>query len=224
MTNKYPGNFIVFEGPDGGGTTTYSRLLKEDLAKLGISVTSSFEPTDGTIGKVIRQILQGKFDAGELELALLFAADRTQDVNHNIIPSIKNGNTHINDRYYFSSKVYQGYLSGIDPELVTRINQEACKPIGFQPDLLFYLDTIPEIAIGKKAEQDETEKYDLLDFQHKIRDSYIKVLEEECDSERVHKTSYIYDYNGPDDYKTKSIDEMRQEILEVVLDRLDYDV
>ena len=49
------GKFIVFEGIDGSGTTTQCGLAAEWLRKRSVRVVETFEPTDGIIGKVIRQ-------------------------------------------------------------------------------------------------------------------------------------------------------------------------
>ena len=49
--------YIVFEGIDGSGNSTQINLLKNYLEKNGLKVECVVEPTDKTIGKVIREIL-----------------------------------------------------------------------------------------------------------------------------------------------------------------------
>jgi len=57
ISNPYPGKFIVFEGPEGGGKTTQVRMLVKRLQKEGYSVLGTREPTkDGVFGKLVRFI------------------------------------------------------------------------------------------------------------------------------------------------------------------------
>ena len=71
--------FIVVEGIDGSGKTTIAQLLKEELEKRGYKVWLTREPTDGPIGKQIRELLFQGHEINEIWgriMALLFAADR----------------------------------------------------------------------------------------------------------------------------------------------------
>jgi dTMP kinase len=45
--NLPEGLFVVFEGIDGTGKSTQINLLAEKLRRLGLSVISTYEPTDG---------------------------------------------------------------------------------------------------------------------------------------------------------------------------------
>jgi len=74
--------FIVFEGIDGSGTSTQAKLLQEYFLKRGEKAVLSPEPSEGVIGRLIREIMQtnlisikdqNKFDQ---QMAYLFAADR----------------------------------------------------------------------------------------------------------------------------------------------------
>jgi len=48
--------FIVFEGIDGSGLTTQSKILGKYLEKRGKKVFLTKEPTENLIGKIIRKI------------------------------------------------------------------------------------------------------------------------------------------------------------------------
>ena len=64
-------NFIVLEGLDGCGTTTQTALLVKKLEEAGIQAVSTREPTDGSIGRFIRSVLQKKESVDPFTLALL---------------------------------------------------------------------------------------------------------------------------------------------------------
>jgi dTMP kinase len=55
-------NFVVLEGGDGTGTSTQLNILKERLAKTKRAPHYSigFEPTEGSIGSMIRLALRGE--------------------------------------------------------------------------------------------------------------------------------------------------------------------
>ena len=69
-------NFIVFEGLDGSGTTTQSRLLSEKL-----NVVFTCEPSDNPVGSFIRQILRKEHSVLPQTLAGLFTADRHEHLS-----------------------------------------------------------------------------------------------------------------------------------------------
>ena len=115
------GHFIAIEGIDGAGTTTQAARLAAALRKRGLPVRTTHEPTDGPIGALIRQVLNGRVvvagPAGSTSLgwstmALLFAADRLDHLQAEIIPNLMDGVTVITDRYDASSIAYQGVVSG----------------------------------------------------------------------------------------------------------------
>ena len=74
MMNKNP--FIAFEGIDGCGKSTQVKLLAEKLTGSGHKVYSTFEPTDGPIGSMIRSIFNHKMESDHRIIAGLFVADR----------------------------------------------------------------------------------------------------------------------------------------------------
>ena len=60
---KPKSRFIVLEGLDGAGTTTQTALLHDYLTRSGLNSFLTFEPTDGPVGSLIRELLAipGKF-------------------------------------------------------------------------------------------------------------------------------------------------------------------
>ena len=92
--------FIVFEGLDGSGSSTHSKLLTEKLQSEGCAVFHTKEPTDkGPTGTTIREVLQHKYTVSPEALQLLFCADRAEHLVREIDPALKNGEIVISDRY-----------------------------------------------------------------------------------------------------------------------------
>jgi len=165
-------NFAVFEGGDGSGTTTQLSLLSERLKKTGNpGFFSTFEPTNGEIGKVIRAALKKTAPLTPKTLAMLFAADRNEHIYgpDGILEHVNNGELVISDRYVLSSLVYQGIECG--DELPANLNS------GFPaPETLIFLDIEPEIALERMKNRASLEIYEYREFQIKVREKYKSLL------------------------------------------------
>ncbi len=165
-------NFIVLEGLDGCGTTTQTAFLVEKLEKAGIPAVKTNEPTDGSIGRFIRSVLQKKESVDPFTLALLFSADRNEHVNgkNGIIELAEAGKMVICDRYLFSSLAYQSLF--IDFDTVAGLNRYY--PL---PEYLFYIDLSPEECQKRMAARgEEAELFERLELQRKIEANYKKSL------------------------------------------------
>jgi len=103
------GRFFVIEGADGVGSTTQVIRLVEALRLDGRTVHQTAEPSQGPVGKLIRQMLGGDRPRQQIhrELALLFGADRLDHVAREIEPALAAGTDVVSDRYTLSSLVYQ---------------------------------------------------------------------------------------------------------------------
>ena len=136
--------FIVFEGLDGSGSSTQSRLLAQKLEANGHAVFMTKEPTgDSPIGRMIRDVLQHKWEASPEALQLLFCADRAEHLKKEIEPALKNGQIVISDRYFFSTIAY-GSLALNDGKWLKALNQ----PFRL-PDLTFLLKLDPKICLER---------------------------------------------------------------------------
>ncbi len=165
-------NFIVLEGLDGCGTTTQTALLAKKLEDSGIPGARTNEPTDGSIGRFIRSVLQKKESVDPFTLALLFSADRNEHVygNDGIVRLAEAGKMVICDRYLFSSLAYQSLF--IDYDTVAELNRYY--PL---PEYLFYIDLSPEECQKRMAARgEEAELFERLELQRKIEANYKKTL------------------------------------------------
>lgn len=151
------GTFIVFEGIDGAGTTTQTKLFVDALVKKGIPTHSTNEPSSGPVGCLLRQCITGRLlvpgktgpkPPSWAEMALLFAADRLDHLESEILLNLNDGITVVTDRYYHSSYAYQTLTSGKDPNEIFNwikdLNVWARKP-----DLTFILD-VPSSEASKR--------------------------------------------------------------------------
>ena len=137
--------FIVFEGPDGSGTSTQANLLAENLQKTGKKVFSTHEPSNHFLGKSLREILQHKRSACPKAVQLLFFADRAEHVEKEIIPALKRGEIVICERYFWSSIAY-GYAEGVNPQFLENIAKSF-----LEPDITFFCDLDPQISLERIA-------------------------------------------------------------------------
>lgn len=103
--NIYPGKFIVLEGIDGSGKTTQVHIIAQHLREQGKDVVFTKEPTDGPIGKFIRQTLSGAVRIPAVALQHLLSADRAVH-EEEIKKHLESSKTVISDRYLWSSVAY----------------------------------------------------------------------------------------------------------------------
>jgi len=171
------GEFIVFEGIDGSGTTTQCKLTAEWLRGRAIPVVETFEPTDGIIGKVIRQALSCKMPGCEGEelapelFALLFAADRMDHVNGKVVPALERGEWVLSDRCYLSSFAYQSVDCDLD--WVRAVNKHVRRA-----DLTLLLDLDAETAFNRFAgERANHEVFETVDKMAAVRESYLTIAD-----------------------------------------------
>ncbi len=153
------GLFIVLEGVDGAGTTTQTKQLIDGHRRRGLPVHATREPSDGPIGNMLRQILGGRVVVPGLRgprppswstMALLFAADRLDHVEAEILPNLQDGVTVVSDRYVHSSVAYQS-VTGDDADAVAwvkELNRHARRP-----DLTIVLDVPPAVASQRRIER-----------------------------------------------------------------------
>ena len=167
-------NFAVFEGLDGSGTTTQIGILEDFFQKNRISLPSfhkTFEPTNGSIGKIIRSALRKEIDLCPKTVAMLFAADRNEHIfgPGGIAERCGRGELVVSDRYLPSSLVYQGITCG--DELPELLNKDF--PV---PELLLFFDIDPETAIKRIENREQKEIYEYIDFQILVRRRYKTLL------------------------------------------------
>ncbi len=173
--------FVTFEGGEGCGKSTQSRLLVKKLKQHEIPAVLTHEPGGTLLGNKLRKLLktrQGYDISPEAEL-LLFAASRAQLVAQVIRPALKEGKVVVCDRFAYSTAVYQGYGRGVDLSVVDRINTLATGDL--KPDLTILLDISPEQGLSRKRNLRDRFELEDLPFHRRVREGYLKMAAAEPD-------------------------------------------
>jgi dTMP kinase len=193
------GVFIAFEGGEGTGKSTQSKLLKKWLEQEGEEVVLSREPGGTDLGQGLRKILLGH-ETGAISPraeALLYAADRAHHVFSTIRPALDRGDVVITDRYFDSSIAYQGAGRVLQPNEVARISRWATESLF--PTLTIIIDQPAEIGLARLKSRDRLEAEPLA-FHERVRNEYLQIAS--LDPERY----LIVD-------GTQSIDDIHEEII-----------
>ena len=193
------GIFIAFEGGEGTGKSTQSKLLAQWLEQEGETVLLSREPGGTELGKDLRKILLGH-ETGDISPraeALLYAADRAHHVNSVIRPALDRGEVVISDRYFDSSAAYQGAGRVLNPTEVARISRWATESL--YPTLTILIDLPAEIGLSRLQSRDRLEA-ESNDFHERVRQEYLQIAM--IDSERY----FVVD-------GTKTVEEIHKEII-----------
>lgn len=172
------GRLIVFEGTDGSGKATQSRLLCEHLRRENIPYKSINFPRYGQpSAAMVQEYLDGRLgrhpgDVNAYAASLMFSMDRYASYKQDWGPFYEAGGLVVADRYTTSNAVHQA--SKLPPEkrtvFLNWLFELEYGKLGLpEPDLVIYLDMPTEItekmmrqreaATGTHAdihEQDET--------------------------------------------------------------------
>lgn len=170
------GLFITFEGGDGAGKTTQSELLAGWLTERGYEVVHTREPGGSSLKDSIRDVLlHGGHVVARAE-ALLYAADRAQNIAEVVRPALTRGAAVVQDRYIDSSLAYQGAGRPLPQAEIRQLNEWAAE--GLWPAMTVLLDVDPSLAITRRAK--DGQKADRLEreaaeFHQRVRAEYLKL-------------------------------------------------
>jgi dTMP kinase len=180
------GRFITFEGGEGSGKSTQIRKLAERLnaAKLRAIVTR--EPGGSPGAEIIRHLVlsgMGKLLGPDAE-TLLFAAARDDHVRTVILPALNQGIWVLCDRFFDSTRAYQGRLGQVSPGVLNAMQRVTIGDL--KPDLTIILDVPVEIGLQRAAARrgsrppDRFEAEDVK-FHQDLRDAYRQIAAEDPD-------------------------------------------
>ena len=193
------GIFIAFEGGEGTGKSTQSKLLQKWLEQEGETVVLSREPGGTDLGKDLRKILLGH-ETGIISPraeALLYAADRAHHVFSVIRPGLDRGDVVITDRYFDSSAAYQGAGRVLNPSEVARISRWATESL--YPTLTILIDVPAEVGLSRLQSRDRLEA-EPTEFHERVRQEFLQIAM--MDPERY------FVVNG-----TQSVEEIHTQII-----------
>lgn len=177
MGNNFAGSLIVFEGLDGSGTTTQSKLLADYLTEKGYRVLEVEEPGGTALGRTVRDLLleDHGMDIEPLSELFLYEVSRAQLVRERIIPELEEGSVIISDRFAVSSVAYQGHGRGIPIDVVKTLNDIALN--GVKPDATIFLD----IDLDERDKRSSGQKPDRIEkeareFYRRVREGYLEEI------------------------------------------------
>ena len=191
------GLLVVIEGIDGAGTTTQTHRLVDALDSDGFDAHRTREPSDGPVGRLLREFLAGAHAPTDATtLSLLFAADRADHIQREVAPALERGAIVVSDRWYHSSLAYQG--TGEERQWIAELNRRARKP-----DLTIFIEVAPEVAAQRRAAADRSEEiFDALATQKRVAAGYRAVIDTLRPTERIE----IVDGGRPIDEITAAIE------------------
>ena len=178
-----PGRFIAFEGGEGAGKSTQTRLLAEELQRRGLEVVTTREPGGTEGAEAIRNLVLDPEGAGwgpQAE-ALLFAAARADHVARLIRPALERGAWVICDRYLDSSRAYQGGGGGVDDADLLALHRFGSG--GLLPDLTLLMD-VPDAEIASRLARRDGGESDRIGgreeaFHKRVREAFRRIADAE---------------------------------------------
>jgi dTMP kinase len=207
------GRFITFEGGEGSGKSTQAAALANRLKSLAIGVVLTREPGGSPGAEVIRHVLlsgAAKPLGADAE-AILFAAARDDHLRNTIMPALERGRWVVCDRFFDSTRVYQGVLGNVDRRLIRGLERITLGDL--KPDLTLILDVPAEIGLARALQRrgsSDADRFEqeALEFHARLRNAYRDIAENEP------MRCVLIDAEGPQD-------RVGEQIWSVVNQRLD---
>lgn len=137
------GALIVIEGTDGSGRSTHIQLLTEWLESEGFAVQTMGLRRSALVGKNIDQLL-AQNTVTRLTLALMYAADFFDQLEHTIIPALRSGLIVLADRYIYTL-IARAAVRGINRDYLNRMYE-----LALRPDLTIWLNVSPQVAFERE--------------------------------------------------------------------------
>jgi dTMP kinase len=150
--NEITGNLIVIEGMDGSGRSTQIALLQEWLESEGFAVQTSGLRRSNLVGRDIDELL-AKNAVTRLTLALMYATDFFDQVEHRVLPALRSGTIVLADRFIFTL-VARGVVRGINRDYLNGLYAMAPRP-----HLTFWLNVRPETAFAREFKKAQAISY-----------------------------------------------------------------
>jgi dTMP kinase len=208
------GKFITFEGGEGAGKSTQAKRLRERLVREGFDVLLTREPGGSPRAEAIREVLLSGAakQYGPMGEALLFYAARDSHLELTIRPALARGRIVISDRFFDSTRAYQGAAGGVSIAALDTLERIVAGTT--RPDLTLILDLPAEEGLrralarnaddGGRADRFEVMK---LRFHEELRREFLEIAKAEP------RRCVVID-------STRPKDDVTEEIWSIVCERL----
>jgi dTMP kinase len=175
---KLQPKFITLEGVDGAGKSTHINFIKNYLTNHNLNFLFTREPGGTNLGEKLREILLYDKMTPETESLLMFAA-RNEHVQKIIKPNLDEGINVISDRFTDATYAYQSGGKNVEFSKITLLKNWVHQDLN--PDLTILFDLPVEVSLLRLKSNGNLDKFEKesVGFHKKIRDSYLKLAEEE---------------------------------------------
>ena len=164
--------FITFEGIDGSGKSTVSKLVYKKLKNDGYDVILTYEPTDSFIGKMVQKCIET--DSDPFVTAFTFIADRI-DHCKKIQKWLDDGKIVLCDRYAESTYAYQGaQLQNLMEDPIKWL-KDLSKDRIIIPDRTFVFLIDPRDSLARIQKRKNLIPFEKQEFLKKVADNYKKL-------------------------------------------------
>lgn len=172
------GQFITFEGGEGGGKSTQIERLAVWLRARAIAVVVTCEPGGTPGAERIRSLLvSGAVDAWTpMSEALLNYAARREHVERVIVPALAAGTWVLCDRFADSTMAYQGDGHRLGAQTIATLHRLTLGR--FAPDLTLVLDIPVDLGLARAAARRGVEtRYERMDpaFHARVRAGFRRI-------------------------------------------------
>ena len=176
-----PGRFITLEGGEGAGKSTQIQVVKDYLEARGIDVVVTREPGGTPVGQEIRNLLvSGDKDKwSPLSETLLILADRAAHLERVIRPALADGKYVVCDRFFDSTRAYQGIAGGLGLEVIHNLQQPVLGTA--LPDVTLLLDIDPEKGLSRAQERGGDLRFEskTLAYHQTLRQAFLDFAKQE---------------------------------------------
>ena len=175
------GRFITLEGGEGTGKSTQARRLADRLRSAGREVVTTREPGGSEGAETLRGLLlQGGEDRwSALSETLLMYAARRDHLEKTIRPALARGAWMISDRFFDSTRAYQGAGGGAPEGLITSLERHVV--VDDRPDLTLVLDLPVEVGLERAGARTAFDRIESRDegFHQRLRAAFLQIAESE---------------------------------------------
>jgi dTMP kinase len=164
--------FVTFEGIDGSGKSTISKLVFEKLQAAGYDSVHTFEPTDSTVGKFVQECIRQQSDP--FITSFTFIADRIlhcKQIQH----WLDEGKIVLCDRYAESTYAYQAAQLENEVKNPLKWLQDLSKDRIIIPNRTFLFVIDPKISLARIQHRSELIPFERLAFLEKVHRNYLAI-------------------------------------------------